>query len=322
VSGTPTADPTDGSEVTGTGEPGAEAVITDKDGNELCRAAIDAHGLWSCTFAPPLADGTDVWVKVVDPNDNESVDVKATVDAVPPDTPRVVNDPAQTNEDQVTIAGDPGDTVVVTDDSGRQVCAGTIGADGTFVCVLPDGVGEGDVLHITEADAAGNVSHQADWRVGVIKLEVKAPSLRRNQVQTVTGYNFQPGEKVGAEMHSTPVDLGTKVADKNGTVVFTWTIAKDTELAVHTAVLEGPLSGEAQGTFDVVDRDIPTQAHSSSRPSVAAATPSGAGRSLPFTGAADLGTAAALALSLALAGLWLIVAAKRRRKDDQHVGRL
>ena len=48
-------------------------------------------------------------------------------------------------------------------------------------------------------------------------------SLERGEKQTAVGTGFKPGESVTGVMTSEPIALGTKVADAQGTVTFTWT---------------------------------------------------------------------------------------------------
>ncbi|WP_020008078.1 adhesive domain-containing protein, partial [Salinicoccus albus] len=56
-------------------------------------------------------------------------------------------------------AGEPGDTVVVSDPEGVEVGTGTIGENGTYdVALAPDAVGAGEQLTVTAVDEAGNES--------------------------------------------------------------------------------------------------------------------------------------------------------------------
>lgn len=53
-------------------------------------------------------------------------------------------------------------------------------------------------------------------------------------------------------MHSDPQALGTKTANADGTVTFTWTITAGTDLGAHSVVLTGADSGSVSGTFRVI----------------------------------------------------------------------
>ena len=111
--------------------------------------------------------------------------------------------------------------------------------------------------------------------------------LEVGQVQTVIGTGFDEGETVAGTMFSDPADLGTQVADSDGEVTFTWTIADGTDLGAHSVTLEGTDSGSVSGDFRVV----------------AAGAAGGAGGSmLPATGV-DTGWAVPAGFALLLLGI-------------------
>ncbi|MFQ4150127.1 family 20 glycosylhydrolase [Arthrobacter sp. LAPM80] len=86
---------------------------------------------------------------------------------------------------------------------------------------------------------------------------VVAKDVRQGQSVTLTGSGFQPGEQVTGTVHSTPVDLGTSVADASGNVSFTWTVPASFDLGQHIVTLTGELSGRSvEASFTV----LPSQA--------------------------------------------------------------
>ncbi|MDR1635185.1 MAG: Ig-like domain-containing protein, partial [Bifidobacteriaceae bacterium] len=63
--------PSDGSELSGVGEPGDVVVVRDSGGAELCRAQAAADGAWVCVLAPSAPEGALVTVVERDAAGNE-----------------------------------------------------------------------------------------------------------------------------------------------------------------------------------------------------------------------------------------------------------
>jgi hypothetical protein len=87
---------------------------------------------------------------------------------------------------------------------------------------------------------------------GGITADAVIPILERGQVQTGVGRGFAPGELVTGQQLSSPLELGTQIADASGVVTFTWTIRSDETLGTHSFVVTGTDSGSASDTFEVV----------------------------------------------------------------------
>ena len=114
----------------------------------------------------------------------------------------------------------------------------------------------------------------------------------RGERHVGVGSGFQPGESVSGEQLSTPLSLGTQVADEQGVVRFTWTIRADETLGDHTFAVVGEVSGRATATFRVVARGSPPA-------------------TLPATGA-DPSVLAIASLLILVAGAGLRLTARRR----------
>ncbi|MCC2031167.1 copper amine oxidase [Microbacterium allomyrinae] len=70
--------------------------------------------------------------------------------------------------------------------------------------------------------------------------------------QTATASGFAPGETVSAVLHSDPVDVGTFIADADGTVTAQFIVPANTPAGEHRLVLTGQSSSVvAEGTFTV-----------------------------------------------------------------------
>ncbi|MDR3359286.1 MAG: Ig-like domain-containing protein, partial [Bifidobacteriaceae bacterium] len=268
---------------------GLTVVVRDTDGQELARCAVKADGTFDCEV-DNLKDGTVVHVTVEDSAANVSPHTPVTIDAVAP-----VLAPAPSDGDSLSGRGDqPGDTIVVKNSEGEELCRTTVKDDLTWSCELRPTAKEGDKVTIVEIDPAANQSEKT-WRIGLPGVTLAKASVVRGDPQTAVGENFQPGEEVSAVMRSDPLKIGQAVADSDGRVEFTWTVAKTTALGPHEAELSGPLSGTVKAGFAVVDP---------------VAVPP-----LPITGASGALGLLGAALGLALAGWWLLAAARRRRRE-------
>ena len=96
-------------------------------------------------------------------------------------------------------------------------------------------------------------------------VTVSSAIVQPGTAMSARGWGFQPGETVTAIMFSTPQVLGTKVADANGNVSFTWTLDEKTALGEHEIVLGGAESGaSASASFQVAeDLELPQTGSSS-----------------------------------------------------------
>ena len=87
-------------------------------------------------------------------------------------------------------------------------------------------------------------------------LTFDAASVAPGADLTVSGDGFEPGETVALELHSTPVSLGTAVADADGALSVTVTIPADAELGAHVVAASGAASGvQREGAITVALAD-------------------------------------------------------------------
>ncbi|WP_050723299.1 choice-of-anchor G family protein [Microbacterium sp. GCS4] len=105
------------------------------------------------------------------------------------------------------------------------------------------------------ASADGNAAANPGAQIGI---RVVTPVLERGDQQTAIGTGFQPGETVTGLMTSAPLALGSRIANAQGEVTFTWTIPADTDLGTHTVTLTGATSGAVSTTFQVVASGLAT----------------------------------------------------------------
>ncbi|MCL2803898.1 MAG: Ig-like domain-containing protein [Micrococcales bacterium] len=273
----------------------------------LCTATSDAQGKWSCTFEAALEHGTSLYAvahnleyldltvhrtaEEIANHTFTSVQAPITVKATGPSLKPEPSDGTVINGE-----GDAGDTITVTDKGGKVLCTAVVDLNGRWSCKLSQKLAEGTMVTITATDPAGNTTDK-QWRIGLPAVALVHPTRYVGEQQVASGINFQPGETVEAEMQSNPLKLGSKVADANGKVTWTFTIPQGTDLGTHSIVMTGPDSGTVSAQFQVIDRPAPPA------------------KALPFTGT-DVMKLAAVALLALLAGWWLILAARRRRQQD------
>jgi hypothetical protein len=144
-------------------------------------------------------------------------------------------------------------------------------------------------------------------------------------VVTVTGSGWEPGSTVDVELHSTPVALGSVVADSSGTISQSFTVPATTELGAHTISLTGTPAGGSSSQTVTVSADLtvaaaaavvtdpvsdPTQLDSTGTTDTGST-----GSSLPVTGTL-VGPALALGGFLVLAGAALVTSTRRSRSQD------
>ncbi|MGU4086594.1 Ig-like domain-containing protein, partial [Pseudomonas aeruginosa] len=186
---TPTVDPSNGTTLSGTAEPGATVTLTDGNGNPIGQVTADGSGNWTFTPSTPLPNGTVVNATATDPSGNASSPASVTVDAVAPATP-VVN---PSNGTTLSGTAEPGATVTLTDGNGNPI--GQVTADGSgnwsFTPTTP--LPNGTVVNATATDASGNTS--AGSSVTVDSVAPATPVINPSNGTTLSG-TAEPGSSV------------------------------------------------------------------------------------------------------------------------------
>ncbi|WP_054952266.1 HtaA domain-containing protein [Flaviflexus massiliensis] len=118
--------------------------------------------------------------------------------------------------------------------------------DGSFVTEVPVKLSADQLRALGLLSASGT-----DVTASVGKSHI---DLAGDRSQTATASGFEPGEKVKISLHSKVVNLGTKTADKNGTVSISFNVPKDSKPGTHAVVFQGLSSGvQARAEFTVTD---------------------------------------------------------------------
>lgn len=158
--GTPTKDTTPTFE--GTAGPGDRVQLRDEAGEVVCETTAGTDGTWTCTPSAPLPEGTSTVIPVAvgaDGTELAGAPFDVVVDVTPPAAPGDDTTCAQNADGTVTCSGtgEAGDTVVIRDGTGVEVCRTTIPDSGAWTCTTAGPV-EADELTIVYIDPAGNES--------------------------------------------------------------------------------------------------------------------------------------------------------------------
>ncbi|MDV6515446.1 BapA prefix-like domain-containing protein [Pseudomonas aeruginosa] len=248
----PVVEPSNGSELSGTAEPGSSVTLTDGNGNPIGQTTADANGNWSFTPSTPLPDGTVVNVVARDAAGNSSPPASVTVDAVAPATPTV--DPS--NGTTLSGTAEPGATVTLTDGNGNPI--GQVTADGsgnwTFTPSTP--LSNGTVVNATATDPSGNASSPAS--VTVDAVAPATPVVNPSNGAELSGTAEPGGTVTLTDGNGNPI--GQVTADGSGN----WSFTPSTPLADGTVVNAtatdpaGNTSGQGSTTVDGVAPTTPT----------------------------------------------------------------
>ncbi|HFX2767132.1 TPA: Ig-like domain-containing protein, partial [Pseudomonas aeruginosa] len=249
---TPTVDPSNGTTLSGTAEPGSSVTLTDGNGNPIGQVTADGSGNWTFTPSTPLPNGTVVNATATDPSGNASSPASVTVDAVAPATP-VVN---PSNGSTLSGTAEPGATVTLTDGNGNPI--GQVTADGSgnwsFTPTTP--LPNGTVVNATATDASGNTS--AGSSVTVDSVAPATPVINPSNGTTLSG-TAEPGSSVTlTDGNGNPI--GQVTADGSGN----WSFTPSTPLADGTVVNAtatdpaGNTGGQGSTTVDAIAPATPT----------------------------------------------------------------
>ncbi|HBP5038014.1 TPA: BapA prefix-like domain-containing protein, partial [Pseudomonas aeruginosa] len=221
---TPVVNPSNGTTLSGTAEPGATVTLTDGSGNPIGQVTADGSGNWSFTPSTPLADGTVVNATATDPAGNTSGQGSTTVDGVAPATPTV----NLSNGSSLSGTAEPGSTVILTDGNGNPIAEVTADGSGNWTYTPSTPIANGTVVNVVAQDAAGNSSPGAS--VTVDSQAPAAPVLNPSNGTTLSG-TAEPGATVTlTDGNGNPI--GQVTADGSGN----WSFTPGTPLANGTVV--------------------------------------------------------------------------------------
>jgi adhesin/invasin len=327
----PLIDNTNGELITGKGRPGATVVVTFPDNSEAT-TVVDRDGNWKVN--PPASyyphDGDNLVAHQEEPFNQAGPKVSPNAtQRVDREAPSV---PVPNPSDGVTVTGkaDPGSSITITDANGKVIGTAVAEPDGRWTARLNPEAKEGDLVTITATDSAGNTSGPATLRIGLLRITVDKKLVFTLEEQTVRVYNLQPGEKVTAVMNSEPLQLGSMIADKDGQAVYTWKIPANFEAGSHSVTATGDFSGVVTSEqFSIQPQQPPVTPFTdivtpkvtiTATPTVKVTAQAVPGYTThPDTGAEGMVPALGGALGALLAGLFLVLAAARRRRQVEEM---
>ncbi|HHM5929432.1 TPA: Ig-like domain-containing protein, partial [Pseudomonas aeruginosa] len=220
----PVLNPSNGTTLSGTAEPGATVTLTDGNGNPIGQVTADGSGNWSFTPGTPLANGTVVNATASDPTGNTSAPASTTVDSVAPAAP-VVN---PSNGAEISGTAEPGATVTLTDGSGNPIGQVTADGSGNWSFTPSTPLADGTVVNATATDPAGNTGSQGSTTVDAIAPAT--PTVNLSNGSSLSG-TAEPGSTVIlTDGNGNPIAEVT--ADGSGN----WTFTPSTPIANGTVV--------------------------------------------------------------------------------------
>ncbi|WP_140399086.1 Ig-like domain-containing protein, partial [Pseudomonas sp. SID14000] len=220
----PVVEPSNGSEISGTAEPGSTVTLTDGSGNPIGETTADGNGDWSFTPGTPLANGTVVNATATDPAGNTSGQGSTTVDGVAPGAPTI----NLSNGSSLSGTAEPNSTVTLTDGSGNLIGQATADSGGNWTYTPTTPIADGTVINVVAQDAAGNTS--APTSTTVDSQAPAAPAINPSNGTTISG-TAEPGSTVTlTDGSGNPI--GQITADGSGN----WSFTPGTPLANGTVV--------------------------------------------------------------------------------------
>ncbi|WNF91537.1 Ig-like domain-containing protein [Vagococcus fluvialis] len=210
--------PTEGDQVvTGTGTPGDDIKLTDKDGNVIGEGKVGEDGKFEITPTRPLVPGETVTAtpstdgKEGTPSDTTVAEKPFDKDAHKPE----INQPTEGDE-SITGKGQPGDKIVITDKDGNVIGEGEVDKDGNFDIKPDRPLVPGETVTATPS-TDGKEGTPSDTTVAEKPFDKDAHKPEVNQPtegdESITGKG-QPGDKI-------------VITDKDGNVIGEGEVDKD-----------------------------------------------------------------------------------------------
>ena len=226
----PDIDPTDGTTLTGTGEPGATVEVTYPGLTSPLTVVVDEDGTWEIDpLSPQPEDGETIFATQTDEAGNESGPAYEIVDSTAPDAPLI--DP--TNGETISGTGEPGATVDVTVPIGDWplMFTAVVDEDGNWAIdqVFDPAFDHGTLIQAVQTDAAGNVSPQDTENVDSEAPD--APVIAPSNGEVITGTG-EPGAELTVTFGDPAVVMTTTV-DENGN----WEVNPEPDLEDGTAIV-------------------------------------------------------------------------------------
>jgi hypothetical protein len=245
----------DGTRLTGTGEPGATVrVDVDGDGKADYTTTIGANGTFTVVFTPPVDNGQQIGVTVVDDAGNAATPVTTTApDLTPPPATAPVIDPS--NGTEITGTAQAGVAVVLTDAAGSVIGQTSIDATGHWSFTPSFPLADGAVVQVAAVNAEGQAGPGAT--ITVDALAPVAPVIDPTNGTTIAGT-----AEAGATVLLTD-GTGTPIGQTTSDAADAWSFTPQAPLPDGTVVnavardVAGNTGPQASVTVDAVAPTAP-----------------------------------------------------------------
>jgi len=226
----PVINPTQGTTITGTGEPGATLmVLANSSALRTSIRAVDSSGNWTYTRNSALENGIQLSAVQADAAGNQSPYAeKVTVDSSAPNAP-VIN---ASNGTSISGTGEVGATVTVKDSDGNTIGTAVVDADGNWSFTPETAVAHNVVLVATQTDASDNSSENSEnvtvdgtdsdatlTEGSIVTEPVKLPSTADTADEAVALFDFTLTD--GGTGDGFTTDITQVVLHTSGTADFT-----------------------------------------------------------------------------------------------------
>ncbi len=245
----------DGSQLTGTGSPGDFIEVRDADGTLLGSVVVAGNGSFTVTFFDNRANGEVLNVTATDSNGITSV-------TVPVDAPDITGPAAATdlvvnaNGLLLTGRGEVGATVTVKDNAGNVLGTAVVTDTGSFAVTLNSAQIDGQALHVTLDDAAGNTSPITDISAPDLDGPLQPGNLSINTAGTVLSGVGEAGSQITVRSAAGTV-LGTATVAADGTFHVTLASAQNNGQTLTVAATDSTGNGGGPVSYQTPDTQAP-----------------------------------------------------------------
>jgi VCBS repeat-containing protein len=235
---------TDGSFISGTGEPGTIATVRDAAGTVLGTATVDAAGGFTVPLTPAQVDGESVRVTLTDATGNVSPVVTLTApDFTAPAAPTLAVNGDGT---AVTGTGEEGARVTITNAAGTVLGSAIVAAGGGFTVALTPQQNNGGTLTAVQADADNNVSAPATVTAPDLIVPFAPTAAVSPDGTTVSGTGEAGARIVVTDPTGAPIGVTIVAANGSYAVALTTPQANGETLSVTQTDGGGNVSPPAQ----------------------------------------------------------------------------
>ncbi|WP_405124456.1 BapA/Bap/LapF family large adhesin [Pseudomonas alloputida] len=220
--------------LSGQGEAGASVTVRDASGAILATGTVNQSGLFQITLPSAQVTGSPLQVTLSDAAGNVSGPASlATPDHTPP---AAISNPVLSQDGrQLSGSGEAGATVQVRNAAGALLGSATVGADGRFTVTFDTPQTNGQVIGVTQVDAASNTSPA----INVTTPDLTPPAPLTNVVLNNNGLTLTGLGEAGATVTVHGQDgtiIGTGLVAANGS--FTLTLNSAQLNAQHLSVTQ------------------------------------------------------------------------------------